>query len=411
MATSLDTLRTEGRDRFEALGFPSRRSEMWKYTDVGAIAKGTFAQVEPGNLAPDQQAFIDGLQSIGPVIVIQNGQLRDDLSSGFEQLSGVAFGLAADHAGIAQAVLENGPAIGDRQFAHLNAANMADPVLLAVERNTVVEQPVHLVFVNSANTEAHARIFVSVGENARATLLETHLGADGEAYFANPVTHIDVGQAGRLNHYRRQAEGVGALHVATSFVSVGRDATYEAFALSTGAELARHEIEAAFLGPGGDCTLSGAYVAQPDQHLDTTTRIDHRHPDCRSREVYHGAIGNKGRGVFQGSIYVHPEAQRTDGHQLNRAILLGPGAEIDAKPQLEIYADDVKCSHGCTAGQLDDQALFYLRSRGISAEDAKMLMINGFLAEAIEDISDQSVREVFAGHAQTALYREGLTDA
>lgn len=411
MAGSLDILRKEGRERFEALGFPSRRSEMWKYTDVGAIAKGAFAVAEQSSLTPDQKSFIDGLKANGPVIVIQNGQLRDDFSSDVDRVAGVTLGLAVDHAAIAQTVLQSGPDIGDRQFAHLNAANMAEPVVLAVERNTALDKPIHLVFVNSANAAAHARIFVSVGENSQATLLETHIGAEKDAYFANPVMHFDVGQAGRLNHYRRQAEGTAALHVATSFVSVGRDATYEAFALSTGAELARHEIEAAFLGPGGNCTLSGAYVAQPNQHLDTTTRIDHRHPDCRSREVYHGAIGNKGRGVFQGSIYVHPIAQRTDGHQLNRAILLGPGAEIDAKPQLEIYADDVKCSHGCTAGQLDDQALFYLRSRGISADDAKMLMINGFLAEAIEEISDQAVRDEFADHAQAALYREGLTDA
>lgn len=406
MAGALATLRQEGAERFEALGYPSRRSEMWKYTDVRAIAGGEFSVPVPSDLSAEQAALIESQAAAGAVIIIQNGALQADLATNLKAVQGIRVRLASEDEAATAAVLGGTPAGGERPFAHLNAAHMADPVLITIDPGAVIEKPIHLTFLNSGNGALHGRVFIEVGDNAQATILETHHGAGGDCYFANPVSHIRIGAGARLRHYRKQLEGPSAFHIASVLVGIGRDATYDSFALSLGAELARHEIETVFHGPGGDCIISGAYLAAADQHLDTTTRIEHVHPDCRSREVYHGVIAEKGRGVFQGSIYVHPEAQRTDGHQLNRTILLGKGAEIDAKPQLEIYADDVKCSHGCTAGRLDEQALFYMRSRGISENDAKALLINGFLAEAMLEIKDPDIQADFLGLAQAAMDRQ-----
>ncbi|MEM1400487.1 MAG: Fe-S cluster assembly protein SufD [Pseudomonadota bacterium] len=400
MVESLERLREDGKRRFDALGYPTRRSEMWKYTDIRSIVGGEFGEPASDDISARHRDIIEREAAQGPVIVIQNGRLRSDLSSGIDGVDGLSVG--QDFAGLAS-VLSQVPDAGDRPFAHLNAAHLQEATVISVAAGAVVEKAVRAFFINGGNSAFHARIAVSLGANASATLIETHLGNDEDGYFANPVSHIHVADGARLRHYRLQSEGARALHVATSLVAVGRDATYDSFALSLGAELARHEIEARFDGPGGDLKLSGAYIAKAGQHLDTTTRIDHLHPDCRSREVYHGAIADEGRGVFQGSIFVDPIAQRTDGHQLNRAILLGPGAEIDAKPQLEIYADDVKCSHGCTAGQLDQDAMFYLRSRGISEKAAKGLLIKAFLSEALDEISDETVREEFDALAQSVL--------
>ena len=410
MAGTIATLRAEGAERFEALGYPGKRAEMWKYTDVRAIAEGDFAARAETGLTAAEAARVEELAGIGPVIVLKNGILQGKADNKVEDISGLSVRPAGENEVLAASVLEHTPDAAAQPFAHLNAARMGEPVLIDIAPNAVIEKPVHLVFFNGGGAAIHARVFVRVGTNAEATLLESHYGEAGGAYFANPVVHLSVESGARLHHYRKQAEGEGAYHIAHALVGIGRDATYESFALSLGAELARHEIDAVFHGSGGSCTISGAYLSRTGQHLDTTTRIEHVHPDCRSREVYHGVAAEKGRGVFQGSIYVHPEAQRTDGHQLNRAVLLGPGAEIDAKPQLEIYADDVKCSHGCTAGQLDEQALFYLRSRGISEQEAKALLLNGFLAEAMEEIADERVREDYLGLARAAM-TEVLADA
>ena len=296
---------------------------------------------------------------------------------------------------------------GDQPFLGLNTAFMQDGLVLRLAPGVVVERPIRMVFLtdpdSGAAVAAHPRNLVLAEDNSQATLVEIHRGADGAEYFTNAVTEIAVGAGARLHHYKLQDEGDRALHLANLQVSLGRDATYDNFILSLGARLARNDIRAALAATGIDCRLSGAYVARGSQHMDTTSFIDHAEPDCRSREVYAGVLDGRSRGVFQGKILVRRDAQRTDGHQLNRALLLSKGAEIDSKPELEIYADDVKCSHGATAGEIDAEALFYLRSRGIGEDEARALLIEAFLLEALEEIGDESVREEFAGRLKTRL--------
>ena len=292
-------------------------------------------------------------------------------------------------------------------FLGLNTAFMQDGFVLHLRPGIVVEQPIRMVFLTDLEADAVAaanpRNLVVAEDNSQATLVEIHRGNDGTAYFTNAVTEISVAAGARLHHYKLQDEGDAALHLANLQVRLGRDATYDNFILSLGARLARNDIGAVLAATGIDCRLSGAYVARDSQHMDTTSFIDHAEPDCRSREVYAGVLDGRSRGVFQGKIVVRRDAQRTDGHQLNRALLLSKGAEIDSKPELEIYADDVKCSHGATAGEIDADALFYLRTRGIGEDEARALLIEAFLMEALEEISVPAVRDDFAARLKARL--------
>jgi len=214
---------------------------------------------------------------------------------------------------------------------------------------------------------------------------------------AQPVTDVVLEAGAVLEHYKSQQEGLEAYHIATAMVRVAERARYDSFALATGAALARNDITVSLDGPGAFCRLDGAFLARGRQHLDTTTEIIHASREASSRETYKGVLDEQGRGVFQGRIVVAPDAQKTDGHQSCKTLLLSDRAEIDTKPELEIYADDVKCSHGATAGEIDHDALFYLRARGIDADGARSMLIEAFVEEVLDEIASEPVRQGFAG--------------
>ncbi len=406
-----DGLRDDGIAQFRALGVPGRKSEAWKYTDVNKLAALDYvpATAHRDSVSPALRSELDA--AADHCLVFVNGHLRDDLSA----LDGLPEGatiastaallndadpLLADHLG---RLTET----SDQPFFGLNSAMMQDGFVLHLRSGVVVEQPIRVIFLTDLGDDtavvSHPRNLVVAGDNSRATLVEIHRGSDGAAYFTNAVTEISVGAGAHLHHYKLQDEGDTALHLANLQIKLGRDATYDNFILSLGARLARNDIAAVLAAPGIDCRLSGAYVARDSQHMDTTSFIDHAEPDCRSREVYAGVLDGRARGVFQGKITVRRDAQRTDGHQLNRALLLSKGAEIDSKPELEIYADDVKCSHGATAGEIDAEALFYLRTRGIGEDEARALLVEAFLLEALEEISVPAVRDEFAERLKSRL--------
>ena len=232
----------------------------------------------------------------------------------------------------------------------------------------------------------HPRVIVLAEAGSALTLIESHVGQGEGAYWATPVTDLSVGAEARVRHVKFQDEGPAAIHLGLSEARLDRSATYEHLLLSVGGRLVRNELRVAMTAEGGTVVLNGAYLGSGRQHVDNTTDIVHAAPRCRSREVYKGALDDQARGVFQGRIVVEPGAQGTDGHQLNHTILLSDGAEIDTKPMLEIYADDVKCSHGATAGALDPDWLHYLRSRGIGEIEARRLLVEGFLGEVIDSI-------------------------
>jgi Fe-S cluster assembly protein SufD len=336
--------------------------------------------------------------------VFVGGAFRADLSSvGTLPEGAVVTSLGealASQAGLLERYLGKVGVTDANPFQALNTAFLADGLVVHVPKGVAIAEPIEVVFVGSGSenpTMHHPRILIIVEANAEATLVEHHIGLGAGTYFSNLVTEIVAGEGARLHHYKAQRETPQAFHMATVTADLAKDSSYDNFVLTIGSRLSRNEIKPVLNGTGVECRLSGAYMVNGNQHCDTTTVIDHAQPQCTSREVYKGVIDGNARAVFQGKIIVRPDAQKTDGYQLNRALLLSDTAEIDSKPELEIYADDVKCSHGATAGELDDDQLFYLRARGIDLETARNLLISAFLADAINEIRIETVRESFQG--------------
>ena len=380
---------------YRAHGLPTRKVESWRYTNLNALAKLAFVPGESGAAAIPQDAplAVDGAARI----VFVNGRLRDmDILPDGVVAQSLAALLEDDPDSLATML---GQTVDGRDMAlaALNAAFTVDGLVLRIAEGAKIETPIHLVSLGAPVTGSavafHPRNFVIAGKDSAAVLVESHIGAADGPYFSNSVTDVAVGQGATLGHYRLQDEGKAAFHVSLTRANLAEGATYDSFVLSLGGELARDEIHAHIAGEGVECRLNGAYAASGRQHIDNTTVIDHAAPGSVSSEVYKGVLDGKSRGVFQGRITVRRDAQRTNGHQINKTLLLSRDAEIDSKPELEIFADDVKCGHGATAGELDELALFYLRARGIDEIAARDLLVSAFLSDAVDEVRDGAVAE------------------
>jgi Fe-S cluster assembly protein SufD len=390
---------------FEAFargGLPTQKLEAWKYTSLNALRSLALVPAAPGAPEPSLAALPWLLpEGKSHRLLFVNGRLVSRFSAPGKlpkgaELAGFAEALAANPDHFERHLSRTDATRG--ALASLNAALMDDGYVLRLADGVVLEKPVELLFVAQPGGEPAAyypRGLVTLGSGAHATLIEQHVGLGDGAYFSDLVADIELGAGAVLEHYKHQAEGPGAVHVASHRISVARDARYASFVLGRGGRIARTEIAVALAAPGATCRLDGAYYGSGRQVIDNTTAIDHLAPDTTSRETYKGVLDENSRGVFQGRIQVHPGADRTDGRQTCRTLLLADGAEIDAKPELEIYADDVKCSHGAAAGALDGDALFYLRSRGIPEAEARRMLIEAFLVEAVEGIENEPVRVAF----------------
>lgn len=276
-------------------------------------------------------------------------------------------------------------------------------ILIHKIRGQVCGQPEEILFTGCEGIETRPRLKVVLEEGASLTLIERHEGQG--AYWKNMVSAIEIGDNAVLRHIRLQDEAPEAVQTSMVRITLGRDALYEGFSLNAGARLTRHDIHAEITGINAECVFNGVNLLGGTQHGDTTILIEHRAPHGRSSQFYRTLLDDRARGVFQGKVYVHKEAQKTDAYQLSNALLLSQGAEMDTKPELEIYADDVKCSHGSTTGQLDDEPLFYLRSRGLNEAQARMLLMQAFVNEAVDKIADESVRDEVRGRAEQWLSR------
>ena len=395
----LEALRDRAIERFADSGFPTRRDEAWKFTDLRPLLRNVFAPaprrdngVAPGDLVPHLPEGLDCHR-----LVFVDGRYRADLSDvgalpGGVRLSGLAALLDDDpeplEAFLADAAVAEGPAA-------LNAAFMADGAVLTIGRGVVLERPVHLLFLSGGGNDArasHPRNLIVAGPGAGATVVETYAGLGDGAYFTNAVTDVIAAEGAAVRHVKLQSEGAAAFHLAATRVRLAGGAAYDSFVAQTGARLARNEIAAVLDGVGADCRLSGVYLGRGRQHLDNTTVVDHAQPGSYSNEHYKGVLDGDAHGVFQGKIIVRPDAQKTDAHQLNKNLLLSEGAQVDTKPELEIHADDVKCSHGAATGELDDEALFYLRARGIDAIEAERMLVGAFVGEIIDTVAPAAVK-------------------
>ncbi len=400
----LAALRRAAIARYGQDGLPGPRTEAWKFTGLNPLKA---LQPVPATGAADDAlpAALRGLD--GPRIAVANGRLEAvpaDLPAGVEVVS------LNDAAGLPDWVRGNlggVAALGSGPFAALNTAQFTGGVGIRIARGAMPEAPVLLSIVQAGGdgtaTIAHPRVLVVVEDGASADLVTVFQGCG--RYVANPVTEIVVGSDARLGHAMLQAEGPEAFHLSMTALRLAGKATYEGFVLATGGRLARHEVRAELDGEHIAYSINGAYLGTGGQHHDITTFIDHARPHGTSHEMVKGVLTGKARGVFQGKILVRPDAQKTDGFQMNRALLLSRDAEVDSKPELEIYADDVKCSHGATVGELEDEQLFYLMARGIPRARARAMLVEAYVLEAIALIGRAPVREAFAAVASAWLDR------
>lgn len=398
----LGKLRQAGRDRYSATGVPTPREERWRYTNLHRpLTRTGFAPAGATMAAPDGVDLAIPQDAVHSLVFV-DGRFRADLSALGALPAGAYVGslaaLLADDPARVEALLGSLADAENRPLIALNTALMSDGLVIDLPDGVAVPDPIHVVSVGGVGGAAlsfHQRTLVRLRSGATATLVERSAGVAGSVYFANAVLEADVGTDAVFNHYRIQEESAEAFHVTNGDILLAKGSTYDGFVLSLGGRISRNEIHTRLTGEGIDCRLSGAYMMRGEQHTDTSTLIEHQAPGCTSRQVYKGVLDDKARGVFQGKIHVHRPAQQTDGYQMNRALLLSEAAEIDSKPELEIYADDVKCSHGATVGDLDPEALFYLQSRGVPLIDARRLMITSFLAEAIDEVDVEHLRAPF----------------
>ncbi len=396
----LEAARKSAIARFVELGFPTRGSEEWKYTNPAPIAKVAWTPAAAASVSRAALAAL-GLPLVeGPHLVFVNGRLAADLSSvaGLDPAVTLAsYGqmLAREPAAIETHLARTEP-FDDRAFPSLASAFAPDGAFVRIPRDHQTERPIWLVFLSAPGAEpsaSHPRFTVVAEESSRATVCEVHATIGAGPHLANSLTEIRVGENAQVDHVKLQLEGDDAIHLGHSALQIGRNARVASTLVSLGAHTARHDIIARLDGPGAECVLDGLYVASDGQHVDCRTTVDHRQPHGSSRELFKGVLSGKSRGIFNGRVIVRPGAQKTDAQQKNENLLLGVGAEVDSQPQLEIEADDVKCSHGSTIGQLDDTALFYLRSRGIGEAEAMALLTRGFAAQITDRVASTAFRE------------------
>ena len=396
--------------RFGASGLPHRRVEEWKYTDLRAAIKDV-----PAFSADDVAKVTTGdlIVALGPLahidahrITFVNGRCHADLTDlagtdGLEvkPLAGALSGAPAKiGAGLAATTGPDNDAV-----SALNTAFMTDGAIVRIAAGAKVAKPLLIVFVR-AGTQARftaVRNIVSAGEGSEATIIEAHVVLPGAAKDGqtNALSEVTVGKQATLTHIKVTADEGKVVHLANWNVAMEADCIYRGFQYTAGVGLARNQIFTTYQGQGGKLDLSGAYLAREREHIDTTLVVDHAVPHCESRELFKGVLDGHARGVFQGKIIVRPNAQKTDGKQMAQALMLSPDAEFDSKPELEIYADDVVCGHGTTSAELDADMLFYCMSRGIPENEARALLIESFIGEAIDKVAHDEIRAALMAYA------------
>ena len=407
--------RQEAFEAYERVGLPHRRIEDWKYTDLRVLMR----EVLPLAAAPDAAALkragaalklhaIEGVRRL----VLVDGVFAPKLSDTGNLEKGLGIRTlrevleAGDTALHAQLLA---PENSDSMLA-LNSAMMTDGIVIEVADGAVLTQPLHIVHIASgaAPSAMFTRSLLNVGKAASATLVESYIAADGtKAYQAHVSLIVAIGDGARLDHVRLVEDAREAFNISSSVVTLGANAHFNTFGMTSGSNVSRYQATIAFAGEGSRVETNGVNLLNGRQHADTTLFLDHAVPNCASREIFRAVVDDRGHSVFQGRIIVRPKAQKTDAKMMTRALLLSDEAEADNKPELEIFADDVTCGHGATTGALDESLLFYLRARGLSEKEAQALLIQAFVGEAIESIVNDDLRELAITAAQRWLEARG----
>jgi Fe-S cluster assembly protein SufD len=399
----LAAIRAAAIERFAELGFPTQRDEEWKFTNVAPIAKAGFALVErDSKISADQVRRLCIPELAGPQLVFVNGRFAPRLSSigslprGLRVVPMVAaFETERD---LIRPHLDGQSEKSLDAFGWLNTAFIEDGAFIRVAKGVSIEQPIHLLNVTAtvaggAPIMTHPRNLIVADEGGEVTVIEHYVATDDGVYFTNAVTDVQVGSDAQVHHYLIEQEGAEAFNVSTLRIQQMRDSRCDSHTVLLGGRLVRNNVHAILDGPGCDCLVNGLFVGSGSQHMDNHMRVEHAKPRCDSRQFYKGILDERASGVFAGRIIVHRDAQKTDAKQTNKNLLLSEDAHVDTKPQLEIYADDVKCTHGATIGQLDSEAIFYLRARGIADDAARSLLIHAFAGESLSRMKIEPVRE------------------
>jgi Fe-S cluster assembly protein SufD len=414
----VELLRESAMDRFESLGFPSVSDEEWKYTNLAQLTKRNF---QPVSTAGTSEIDKDSLRRFSypetatTQLVVVNGFLRSDLSSTKGVGSVVALELStaiadAKYSKIIREYLARNAKYNDNGLTALNTAFLQSGVFVLIPRNAKLETPLQISFLSDpqqANSASFPRVLVVAEENSAATLIESYAGLTEGPYFTNAVVEVVLNEGARLEHYRLQRENSKAFHVATTSATLGSGSSYDVTSINLGGELSRHDIQVTMDHEGSECWVDGLYAVGAGQHTDTHSVIDHQQPHCTSHQLYKGILDGNARAVFNGKVFVRKGAQKTDAMQTNKNLLLSNEARVDTKPQLEIFADDVKCAHGAAVGQIDEEELFYLKARGLNPELARNLLTYGFAEEVIAKIKVDSLKnqidEVVLNHLKARL--------
>jgi Fe-S cluster assembly protein SufD len=410
----LQDLRARGAERFAALGFPTTRDEEWRFTSVAPVASTEFRSAPSRRLT---QADLDGYLYASEAahrVVVVNGRFSPELSRTGGLPAGVRIGSLAT--AVSEAADEVARYLGrlatfdTRAFVALNTALAEDGAYVYVPAGVVVDAPIQLLFVSDSDGGAavmsHPRVLIVASDSSQVRVAETYVGVPGQVYLTNAVTEVFVGENAVLDHYKVQEESVGAFHIGSMDAHLTRSSTFSSHSFALGGRIVRNDANAVLDGEGGEVTLNGLYLADGERLVDNHTMIDHAKAHCPSHEVYKGIIGGRARAVFNGKIVVRQDAQKTNAKQTNRALLLSDNASINTKPQLEIFADDVKCTHGAAIGQIDEDALFYLRARGLTFFEARDLLIHAFAGEILDKVQIAPLKHAL----ETELYEQLARD-
>jgi Fe-S cluster assembly protein SufD len=414
----LKQLREEAFERFRAIGFPTTHEEAWRFTNVSSIAQTPFRLGSEDDFSVSQQDLEKyRLVEFACQLVFINGYFAPELS----WLAGLPVGLEVSS--LAAQIDEDPESIEphldrDRSapldsFEMLNTAFLQDGAYVHIDRGAVIKDPICLLHVSVSGVPpimSHPRNLIVGEEGSQAAVIEEYVSLDDGLGFSNAVTELIAGEGAAISHYLVERENLQSFNVSTLHLRQGRDANVSSHSILLGGGLVRNNVHPVLGGEGAECLINGLYVGSQRQHLDNYMLVEHASPHCNSRQFYNGILDEQAHGVFHGRIVVHKQAQKTDAKQTNRNLLLSDDARIDTKPQLEIYADDVKCTHGATIGQLDENALFYLRARGIDEVSARNLLLQAFAGECLDRMHEPALRKFIEGLIGQRLADIGRAD-
>lgn len=396
----LRLLRRDAFTRFCDAGFPTTKDEDWRFTSVTAIARESFDSAAAGSTRLTTRS-LETLRIPGTAcrLVFVNGRFVSELSESADCPTAVEASSLAQELARNSEILE--PHLGRYlnmqrdSFCSLNTAFFEDGAYVRIAKGTVLEAPLHLLFVSIGAGRplmAHPRNLIIAEPDTQLDIVEEHVSLDDGVYFSDVVTELVAQENAVVSHHMIERESRGAFHVSTLRIQAARNANVRSHSVLTGGALVRNNIHPVLSGEGAECLINGLFMGDGHQHMDNYMLLEHVSPHCNSRQFYNGILDGEAHGVFHGRIIVHKDAQKTDAKQTNRNLLLSDSAQIDTKPQLEIYADDVKCTHGATIGQIDEEALFYLRTRGLDQGSARKLLLFAFAGECLGRITQGAVR-------------------